>query len=84
MPRADSRSVLRRGESITTGVTAHICDAAPGGPRFDPNMTVAQRRHYDNGIWLCLGTAPWSIMTSGTGEEPTQPLPQSLKSPDRV
>jgi hypothetical protein len=46
------------GKSITTGVAAHICAAAPGGPRFDPNMTSSQRRHYDNGIWLCAAHAP--------------------------
>jgi hypothetical protein len=46
------------GKSITTGIAAHICAAAPGGPRFDPNMTVAQRRHYDNGIWLCARHGP--------------------------
>lgn len=37
------------------GVAAHICAAAsgPGAKRYDPSQTKAQRRHFDNGIWLC-------------------------------
>lgn len=37
------------------GVAAHICAAAsgPGARRYDPSMTPAQRKHIDNGIWLC-------------------------------
>ena len=35
------------------GVAAHICAAAPGGPRYDPAMTPAQRSDIGNGIWLC-------------------------------
>jgi hypothetical protein len=46
------------GKSITTGEAAHICAAAPGGPRYDVNMTPEQRVHYDNGIWLCAAHAP--------------------------
>src|SRR5262245_4612948 len=46
------------GKSITTGVAAHICAASVGGPRYDPSMTPGQRRHYDNGIWLCAAHAP--------------------------
>ena len=38
---------------INDGVAAHICAAAPGGPRYDPNQTPAQRKSADNGIWLC-------------------------------
>ena len=38
---------------IVVGVAAHICAAAPGGPRYDPTMTPEQRRSVDNGIWLC-------------------------------
>jgi hypothetical protein len=36
-----------------TGVAAHICAAAPGGPRYDALMTPEQRKHISNGIWLC-------------------------------
>lgn len=35
------------------GVAAHIHAAAPGGPRYLDAMTPEQRRHIDNGIWLC-------------------------------
>lgn len=38
---------------ISIGVAAHICAAASGGPRFDPDMTPEERRSYENGIWLC-------------------------------
>lgn len=46
------------GKSITTGQAAHICAAAEGGPRFDSKMTVPERKHYDNGIWLCAAHSP--------------------------
>lgn len=35
------------------GVAAHICAAAPGGKRYDANMTHAERKDIHNGIWLC-------------------------------
>lgn len=35
------------------GVAAHICAAAPGGKRYDSNMTSDERKSIDNGIWLC-------------------------------
>lgn len=38
---------------INIGVAAHICAAAPNGPRYDINMTAEKRKSYDNGIWLC-------------------------------
>ena len=46
-PRADS------SKSVNVGVAAHITAASPGGPRFDPSLTVEQRGHADNAIWLC-------------------------------
>lgn len=44
---------------INLGIAAHICAAAPEGPRYDPRMTVEERRSPDNGIWMCRlhGTA---------------------------
>lgn len=36
-----------------TGVAAHICAAAEGGPRYDKNMTVEERSGVENCIWLC-------------------------------
>ncbi|MEX0827965.1 MAG: hypothetical protein WD005_03330 [Haliea sp.] len=44
---------------INIGTAAHICAAAAGGPRYDPDMTRDERRSAMNGIWLCRdhGTA---------------------------
>lgn len=39
------------------GVAAHICAAAKGGPRFDPNMSAEERKSFYNGIWLCQNCA---------------------------
>lgn len=36
-----------------TGVAAHICAAAPGGKRYDKNMTQEQRMSIDNCVWMC-------------------------------
>lgn len=35
------------------GVAAHICAAAPGGPRYNKSMSESDRKSIDNGIWLC-------------------------------
>ena len=40
-------------KATITGEAAHICAAAPGGPRYDPHQTPEERRSIDNGIWLC-------------------------------
>jgi hypothetical protein len=40
-------------EELQIGEAAHICAAASGGPRYDPQMTRDKRRSVDNGIWLC-------------------------------
>ncbi len=39
------------------GVAAHICTAAPGGPRYNKNMSEEERKSFDNGIWLCQSCA---------------------------
>lgn len=39
------------------GVAAHICAAAPGGPRYDSAMTEEKRKSSENGIWLCQSCA---------------------------
>jgi hypothetical protein len=36
-----------------TGVAAHITAAAPGGPRYNPALTSAERKAANNGMWLC-------------------------------
>lgn len=38
---------------INIGQASHICAAAPGGPRYDAQMTPDVRAAADNGIWLC-------------------------------
>ena len=40
-------------KAIIIGVAAHICAAAPGGPRYDPSMSSTERSSIKNGIWLC-------------------------------
>ncbi len=45
------------GKSLKLGKACHITAAAPGGPRFDPNMTPEERSSVNNGIWLCLKCA---------------------------
>ncbi len=40
-------------KSLNAGVAAHITAAQPGGPRYDASLTPEQRRHANNGIWLC-------------------------------
>lgn len=44
-------------EALSIGEAAHICAAAPRGPRYDDSMTPEQRSSYDNGIWLCRSCA---------------------------
>lgn len=41
----------------TTGVAAHICAAAPGGPRYDESMSSDERKSINNCIWLCQNHA---------------------------
>ena len=40
-----------------TGVAAHITAAAPGGPRYNPALTSAERKAANNGMWLCQSCA---------------------------
>ena len=44
---------------INIGTAAHICAAAPGGPRYDEKMSSEVRSSARNGIWMCRdhGTA---------------------------
>lgn len=42
-----------KNKSTSIGVAAHIRAAAPGGKRYDPNMTRTERSDISNGIWLC-------------------------------
>ena len=42
---------------IYIGKGAHITAASPKGPRYDPNLTPAQRSSIENGIFLCSNCA---------------------------
>ena len=44
-------------KAVNIGVAAHITAASEGGPRYDPILTREERRHPDNGLWLCQNCA---------------------------
>jgi len=44
-------------KAVNVGVAAHITSAAAGGPRYNPSLSPEERRHSDNGIWLCQNCA---------------------------
>jgi hypothetical protein len=44
-------------ESVNIGVAAHITAAAPGGPRYNPDLSSEERKSPENGIWLCQNCA---------------------------
>lgn len=44
-------------KSINTGIAAHICAASKNGPRYDSNMSTAERKDISNAIWLCSNHA---------------------------
>ena len=46
-------SLEDKNKAPSIGVAAHICAAAPGGPRYDPNMTEEERKDISNCIWMC-------------------------------
>jgi hypothetical protein len=54
-PRCRSLTVkpTADGKTVSLGVAAHVCAAAPGGPRFDPAQTPEERASSDNAIWVC-------------------------------
>jgi len=42
---------------VNHGQAAHIHAAAPGGPRYRPDMTSRERKGVENAIWLCANCA---------------------------
>lgn len=44
-------------KAINIGEAAHITAAQPGGPRYDPTLTLKERKSEKNGIWLCRNHA---------------------------
>src|SRR5450631_3549113 len=54
---------------VLTGEAAHICAAAPNGPRYDANQSKEERRSASNGLWLCgncnkLVDSDWAAWTA--------------------
>ena len=50
-PTVGANEISNKTTSI--GIAAHITAAAPGGPRFNPDLQAEERRDIGNGIWLC-------------------------------
>ena len=46
-------SMENKAKLSIIGVAAHICAAAEGGPRYDKNMSPAERSDISNCIWMC-------------------------------
>ncbi|TXI70344.1 MAG: hypothetical protein E6Q41_01530 [Cyclobacteriaceae bacterium] len=44
-------------KATNIGIAAHITAASEGGPRYDARLKEDQRKHIDNGIWLCSNCA---------------------------
>lgn len=40
-------------KAVITGVAAHICAAATGGPRYNPHQNTDERKSVTNAIWVC-------------------------------
>ncbi len=40
-------------KAVNTGIAAHITAASPEGPRYDPALSVEERKSIRNAIWLC-------------------------------
>jgi hypothetical protein len=55
--KPDCRILTVKGSStekrICAGRAAHITAASENGPRYDASLTKQQRKHFNNGIWLC-------------------------------
>ncbi|MGR4066921.1 hypothetical protein [Billgrantia sp. C5P2] len=60
------------GKFLYTGKAAHICAAAEGGPRFDPEMTSEERGGIENGIFLCSNCADMIDKNGGADFSPEQ------------
>ena len=42
-----------KNKSTSIGVAAHISAASSGGPRYNSDLSLEQRIHIENAIWLC-------------------------------
>ena len=50
-------SLENKNKASSIGVAAHICAAAPGGPRYDASMSADERKDISNCIWMCQNHA---------------------------
>ncbi len=46
-----------KNKATIIGIAAHITAASSGGPRYDSSIDEEQRKHIENGIWLCSNCA---------------------------
>ena len=51
-PDCSNKLIAKDGQTIVSKI-CHIEAASPDGPRYNPNMTDDERRHFDNLILLC-------------------------------
>lgn len=71
--KAPTSGPSESGDSaVNIGKAAHITAARPGGPRFDATLSGAQRRSFDNGIWLCTKCA--DLVDKNCGADYPAPL----------
>lgn len=61
------------GNSIIAGVASHIRAGSEGGPRYDKNQSVSERKSIKNGIWLC-GTCSYMIDKNNGNDYTVQEL----------
>ncbi len=69
-------------KSLSIGRACHIRAAAPGGPRFDPRQTEAERTSPANGIWLCAGCS--DLVDKDVSGHPEQLLYEWKTDAERV
>jgi hypothetical protein len=46
-----------KNKATILGIAAHITAASPGGPRYNIDLSIEERKDIDNGIWLCTNCA---------------------------
>jgi len=64
-------------KALNVGVAAHITAAAEGGERYNPTLSSQERRHPDNGVWLCQTCAK---LVDNDSSRFTEPLLRAWKT----
>lgn len=70
-------------KSTSTGIAAHICAAAPGGPRYDMAMSSRARSGISNAMWLCA-TCSHLVDKNGGADYPADVLRRWKKEHERL